>query len=151
MPDDRCKRRRRGNAAVRVGWMEVLRERKWDHFATLTTKNPADRSNLADAFGKAFLRRLTRIAQRRIGAYMVTEGDGDYRRLHLHALLYGTEAIPCHRIEELWKLGQAKVERFDPRRDWAAYLTKDILIDTDAADILFYELPRLRQRQGESQ
>ena len=77
------------------------------------------------AFEQQFVRQCTKLAQQRVPYVCVVELGGSGSNPHIHALLYGTEAIPCAKLAKWWRHGRAKVEVYDPTKNGATYLAKE--------------------------
>ena len=54
------------------------------------------------------------------------EGGTLGNRLHVHALIYGTSALTCGRLEDAWRHGRAEVKVYCPTQGAAHYLVKEI-------------------------
>jgi hypothetical protein len=68
------------------------------------------------------VRRLERVAQRRLDWFLVVERSAGFA--HVHALISGADDLALNRLQRAWKLGFTRVERYDPQRGAAFYLTK---------------------------
>ena len=86
---------------------------------------PRTVDGIAKAFREQFVRQCTKLAQCRVPYVFAVEQGGSGSHTHIHALLYGTEAISCARLAEVWRHGRAKVEVYDPTRGAAFYLPKE--------------------------
>ncbi len=110
---------------------------EWTHWVTLTISPKGGtrlgragrcRRSTADvlrAFKEEFHRFCTKVTGSRV-PYVISVESGLFGdNPHGHALLYGTEAIPCARLAEGWRHGRATVEVYDPTRGAAFYLPKE--------------------------
>ena len=100
-------------------WMR----REWHHFVTLTTARSYSRQSLDKAFQSGFVRRVARVAQRKIGWWYVIEDSADFRP-HVHALLWGTRALTAHQLRRAWPPGRCDIRAYDPSGRAAHYMVK---------------------------
>ena len=114
---------------------------EWTHWVTLTISPKGGtrlgragrcRRSTADvlrAFKEEFHRFCTKVTGSRV-PYVISVESGLFGdNPHGHALLYGTEAIPCARLAEGWRHGRAKVEVYDPTKPAAYYVAKEAARD----------------------
>ncbi len=110
---------------------------EWTHWVTLTISPKGGtrlgragrcRRSTADvvrAFKEEFHRFCTKVTGSRV-PYVISVESGLFGdNPHVHALLYGTEAISCARLAEVWRHGRAKVEVYDAAQNGATYLAKE--------------------------
>ena len=90
---------------------------------TLTTRFPRSGDALAREFTNVFVRRLERIAQRRVLWFYSVERTHE-AHLHIHGLLYGTSALRLLQIQSAWRLGITDVRVFQTARGGAQYVAK---------------------------
>lgn len=77
----------------------------WDHFITLSTKNPESPAYCRREVG-ALIRRLERLAQRPIQYLWAIEGDPAMGLLyHLHLVVYGTSGLTIEELRSCWRRG----------------------------------------------
>lgn len=86
---------------------------------------PRTVEGIKQAFEQQFVRQCSKVAQQRVPYVFAVELSREGNNPHIHALLYGTEAIPCARLAEGWRHGRAKVAVYDPTRRGAIYLAKE--------------------------
>ncbi len=86
---------------------------------------PRTVEGIAKAFEQQYVRQCTKLAQQRVPYVFAVELGGSGSNPHIHALLHGTEAIPCAQLAEVWRHGRARVEVYDPFLNGATYLAKE--------------------------
>ena len=86
---------------------------------------PRTVDGIKKAFEQQYVRQCTKLAQCRVPYVFAIELGGSGSHPHIHALLYGTEAISCARLAEVWRHGRAKVEVYDAAQNGATYLAKE--------------------------
>jgi len=86
---------------------------------------PRTMDGIKKAFEQQYVRQCTKLAQHLVLYVFAVELGGNGSNPHIHALLYGTEAIPCDRLVRAWRHGRATVEVYDPTQNGATYLAKE--------------------------
>ena len=86
---------------------------------------PRTVDGIKKAFEEQFVRYCTKVLRHRVPYAFVVELGHSGSNPHIHALLYGTEDIPCARLAEVWRHGRAKVQLYDPSRNAATYMAKE--------------------------
>ena len=117
----------------------------WHHLATLTFAKEASLDIARKEFGN-WVRSLERRGQRAVGWFLVAE-RGAAGRLHLHALLVGTQHLHIAELERTWRPGLAMVSVYDPQQSGSYYIAKAIglgAIDWDIASA-----SKLHRRDGQ--
>jgi hypothetical protein len=114
------------------GWGGYLDGLKWDHVATLTTRHPKSERRLLECLRWGFVRRLERIAQRRIDWFCRLETTNSGGHLHVHALLSGTSGISCREIQRHWRQGHSRVTVFRAGGGAGDYVTKGLDLSPDS-------------------
>jgi hypothetical protein len=104
-------------------WRQLLGERQWDHFATLTSKRPASVHKFQQEFER-FVRGLSLICQGPVPYAAAVESAGNGLSIHLHCLLGGSAKVRVESIRRLWRLGHSQVSRFQPNRRTVEYMGK---------------------------
>jgi hypothetical protein len=110
---------------LRDAWSAWLRSARWAHFLTFTAERAAPPYALRAEF-IAWERRMNCVAQRALSWFYVVELGPVGGRAHMHVLVAGTAAVPCDRLGTAWQLGDTHVRVYDPARDAARYVTKDL-------------------------
>lgn len=87
---------------------------------------PLSVEHLKKAFEVEFVRYCERAAQGRVCYSLSIEGGTLGDRPHIHALISGTSALGCGRLEDAWRHGRAEIEVYDPAEGAARYLVKEI-------------------------
>lgn len=100
-----------------AAWM---RRKDWDHFATLTHRDAC----ASDRAFKRWIRRLEQRSGRRI-EHAVFHEETIPGHWHHHVLLKGSADLPVSALRAAWQGGFTQVERYDPRRGAAEYVTKE--------------------------
>jgi hypothetical protein len=143
---------------LREGWVELLKGRPYDHFATLTFKRMGvseqlafpslqglgaekkyafkklEREGVSEDFAfrrfENWINGQARITQRPI-AWVAFPEKTHAGHVHLHALLVGTRSLSAAQMETSWrqKNGIAKIYRYEPDRGAEEYLTKGVNLD----------------------
>ena len=80
---------------------------RWSHVAHLGCEKPMSSSRLWSEFRYRFVRRLEQSTQNRLQWYCVEQADSA-GRLHLHALLGGTDRLRIKDLDRSWKCGFAR-------------------------------------------
>ena len=122
---------------LRQVWGDWLSEFVWHHFVTLTFRpdkpekpgQRVKRERSIDAierlFKFGFVRRASWFTHRPLAWYAVIErGKGGL--LHVHALMWGTDALTMDQFGSAWKAGLCDIARYDWRLGAAHYVAKDI-------------------------
>jgi hypothetical protein len=117
----------------------------WHHLVVLTFAHEANLDRARREFGD-WVRSLERRGQRAVGWFFVAE-RGAAGRLHLHALLVGTQHLHVTELERSWRPGRATVSVYDPQQAGSYYLAKGIGLKADDWDIA--PASKLRRRDGE--
>lgn len=110
---------------VERAYADWLRLQAWDHFATLTFSNPASAEGAANGF-RSYVRHLESLAKRAVNYFASVESGSLNDRIHVHAVLAGTEALTVLQIGAAWRCGHATVRLFDPGLDGIAYVAKSL-------------------------
>lgn len=119
---------------IRSGWKDLIRRYPIHHFATLTFRIPVKPVQAIRAM-ETFVRDLERRAQNPVWWFGVQEAGPISERVHLHALLGGTENLSCRQIEAVWLPGRSQVAVYDDEAgDAIAYLTKGL---SHGAEVVF--------------
>ena len=105
----------------------------WDHLVTLTFAWEPSLDIARKEFGN-WVRSLERRGQRAVGWVFVAE-RGAAGRLHLHALLVGTQHLQLVELEGTWRPGIADVSVYDPHRPGSFYIAKGIGLGATDWDI----------------
>jgi hypothetical protein len=98
----------------------------WHHLATLTFAHEASLEVAHREFG-GWVRSLERRGQRAVGWFLVVE-RGAAGRLHLHALLVGTQHLQTEELERTWRPGRAAVSVYDPGKPGSYYLSRALAL-----------------------
>lgn len=153
---------RLGSAAAVLG--DWLSEYEWSHWATLTFRpyvprespglGPATPPRLRPgpppdfahrAFG-GFISRLGHQCGQSLAWFRGDELGERLGRLHLHALVGGTEGLLPSTLKRTWPYGFSKVEVYDPALGATHYLTKYA-----TKSLASYDLDGPLRRCGEGQ
>ena len=105
-------------------WAIFIARFPWHHFVTLTFKNPQTRESAVEPFNQ-WVRQIEQRAGEGIWWARADE-VGSLGRVHLHALLGGTDHFDTTYLGRLWRDGKHEITPFDPAQDGAWYLTKDV-------------------------
>lgn len=120
-----------------AGWCDLLQEVDWSHFCTCTFRYATSPDLARREFLEGFVRRLEQRAQKRVEWYYVIEtSPGGV--VHLHALLGQTDHLPTVGMRQAWKKGITSIQRYDPSRGAARYVTKAIASGTVDYDVSPY-------------
>lgn len=114
----------RETARRREAWVGMISGVPWHHYVTLTFKDPVRHTTAGWVF-KGFIGRLELTGARVWSVYVAEVGWGGFR-VHLHALLGGTDLLRTTEIDEAWEAGLSEVEVFDPELPAVWYLTKGV-------------------------
>lgn len=126
--------------AIHTAWTDWLSTFHWDHFATLTFREPRSEASARRAFN-SYVRRLCEYTNGGSVGYFVGYEYGTFGRLHLHALMRtyspqralgcggrsrASAALPSKAVWEAWfeRYGRATVAAYDPKRGAAGYVSK---------------------------
>jgi hypothetical protein len=109
---------------LRSAYAKLILRYPWHHYVTLTSVVPASAEGWEHMFGK-YVRRLERRGSAIWWCYALEEGPAG-GRIHLHALLGGTDRSAVGKITDAWRSGWAHVSVYDPAQAGAFYITKDI-------------------------
>lgn len=115
-------------------WGDFLMQYQWTLFATLTTRFPMTEARLIDAYD-TWIRRLARVAQGPPAWLRAIEHHACGNHLHIHSLIWVPPCVIPSTAEELWTLGRADVERFDPAKGAAYYVGKTFHSAPDSYNI----------------
>lgn len=121
-------------AELRTAWSVFLGGFRWDHAVTLTTRHPYTTTALSAELHNGFIRRLARMAQRRVpwfAAYELTHVG----RPHLHVLLGGTVALTTKQLEGAWKAGHTRMTRLCNQDDAIRYVVKELGREPDNFEV----------------
>lgn len=119
-------------AMVREAWAEYLDRHQWDHFITLTTASQYTAATLERRITRGYLRRLERVAQRRIDWFLVLEATHHAPHLHAHALVSGTKALSVATLQRHWSVGHSRVTIVRPGPELGSYLAKTLHTNPDS-------------------
>jgi hypothetical protein len=122
------------------GWEEIASRHAWSHFVTLTFSRPADQARAERSFSR-FVRRLEWHSRCRI-EYLGALERGLLGRLHIHALVAGTNEQSIDLMTAQWGQGRVAIKVFDPARN-ALYALKTL---PDAESLLLIRAPKKRYR-----
>ena len=114
-------------AEIRDEWAQYLRVHVWDHYVTLTFSVGHSYYGAKRAFER-WIRHLERKWRRGVAWFLATETGGN-GRIHLHALLQGTETVSAFQLAGSWLHGRADANTYDDRRGAAPYITKAVGMD----------------------
>lgn len=126
--------------AVHLAWTDWLSTFHWDHFATLTFREPRSEASARRAF-EGYVRSVRSLTHGGSVGYFVGYEYGTFGRLHLHALMRtsspqpdlftsrcsrASEALPSETLWKVWweRYGRATVSDYDPKRGAAGYVSK---------------------------
>ena len=109
---------------LRAAWREFLGRHSWNHAAHLTTRHPRSRAALDIELRDRFIRRLARIAQRKVAWFAATELT-HIGRPHLHVLLGGTEELDTKQLERCWTAGYSRMHRLVGAKAAVSYAVKE--------------------------
>ncbi len=121
-------------------WTDWLSTFHWDHFATLTFKDPRTEASARRAFAK-YVGSLSQLTHGGSVGYFCGYEHGTFGRLHLHALLRTaspqtylarggrarpSKALSDRQVWQAWfdRFGRATVSAYDRRRGAAGYVSK---------------------------
>lgn len=121
-------------------WTDWLSTFHWDHFATLTFRDPRSEHSARRAFGK-YVRTLRQLTHGGSVGYFCGYEYGTFGRLHLHALMrtaspqpslgrggvpHPSKALPSGLVWRAWfdTFGRASVAPYDRKRGAAGYVSK---------------------------
>lgn len=122
--DDEERREQERLKRVRWKWTEWLSSVEWSHWVTLTFGRKTGLFRAQWDFKRRWIRRLEQTAQNRVDWFAVYERD-DYTRLHIHALIRGTDRLEPEELRRAWGgLGHATAPKFDTTRNGIAYTVK---------------------------
>lgn len=125
---------RRAPSITHRAWTTYLEGYTWSHIVTLTTDSVYSRARLVREF-RRLVNRLGRISKFPSRFFYVIE-KGAAGREHIHALLWSEVHLPNRVVEAQWRLGLTHVRRYDPPRNGAMYLSKELeTVDFDAYDL----------------
>lgn len=131
-------------------WGKWLEDYDWSHWCTLTFRRYEPRSAPGLAAPKPFkprpgpppdyahrsfdrfARRLANKAVQRVWWFRGDELGPQLGRLHLHALVGGTEGLLPETLRSCWREGFSFIDIYDPELGAAHYLTK--YVSKDLAD-----------------
>lgn len=103
---------------------EFLREMPWDFYTTLTFRLPIGCEAAVRRFN-TWIRRLEQRAQGPVGWFRSVErGRSDL--IHLHSLIEEPESLIISDLRDAWKWGRSDIQIYDPTREGAFYVAKDI-------------------------
>lgn len=122
---------------LREQWGRYLATMDWRHFLTLTFASAVSVGRARREFVDGFIRRCALVALRSVPWYYALERDAVGDRIHLHALVAGTELVTIARMEESWTAGESCIRVYDPTGRAAWYVAKTL--GTDAAE---YDISR---------
>jgi hypothetical protein len=96
----------------------------WNHWMTGTPASPTySPGALERHFKRKFVRRVEQRTERRVEWVSVVErSPGGV--FHVHAVIAGTATLDVDHVRDCWTLGRVDVERYDPTRGAAWYLSK---------------------------
>jgi hypothetical protein len=117
---------------LRDHWGRYLATMYWRHFLTLTFASAVSVGRARHEFVDSFIRRCALVALRSVPWYYALERDAVGDRIHLHALVAGTDLVTVARMEESWTAGQSCIRVYDPTGRAAWYVAKTL--GTDAAE-----------------
>jgi hypothetical protein len=138
---------RYGADATREAWGRFLRGFHWDHFATLTYRAPVAVGRAERDVWMGWIRRLERIAQRRVSYFYVVEPTVSGWP-HVHALVAGTADLRIDQLEGTWRAGYRRIVRYDPARGASWYVSKDLLDRALTWDVSKRLVTRVIERKG---
>ncbi|MFN0181744.1 MAG: hypothetical protein ACKVZ0_23290 [Gemmatimonadales bacterium] len=101
----------------------------------------------AKATFRTWIRRLERKTGRPLLWFLGLEDGHQLGRLHIHALVGGTDALGETTLEEAWEEGFSRIERFQPGLGAAHYVTKYITKELLDYDISPNVAQAVRQRE----
>ena len=114
-------------------WGDWLDGQPWDHYVTLTFKKESGPDVAKSRFAR-WIRRLEQEAQLPLLWFVGFENGKQLGRLHLHALVGNTRALPVSTMAELWQHGWSRIMPYRPTLGAAHYVTKYVtkeLLDYD--------------------
>lgn len=82
-----------------------------------------------------WIRQLARVAQGAPAWQRSIEHHACGNHLHIHSLVWVPPCVIPSTAKDLWTLGRADVERFDPNRGAAYYIGKTYLSAPDSYDV----------------
>jgi hypothetical protein len=109
---------------IAQAWGDHLNSYQWDHWLTLTPRHlDCSPEKLAREFRDRFIRRLARAAGCRIHWFYAMERSfaGVF---HLHVLVHGTGKMTTEAVQQLWRIGFSKVQRYCASLGACWYLSK---------------------------
>jgi len=131
---------------LRAAWGEFLEGLPWDHYVTLTFRRNSGPLRAKATF-RAWIRRLERKAGRALLWFLGLEDGNQLGRLHIHALVGGTDSLSESTLEEAWREGFSRIERFQVGLGAAHYVTKYITKELLDYDISPNVARAIRQRE----
>lgn len=125
---------------VHQAWTDWLSTFHWDHFATLTFREPRSEPSARRAFAR-YVNTLHKFTHGGSVGYFCGYEHGTFGRLHLHALMRtstpqpdlgagglprSSKALPSELVWRAWfdTFGRATVSPYDRRRGAAGYVSK---------------------------
>lgn len=116
------------------GWTQWLEGLPWDHYATLTFKRSSG-PDFAQRVFAGWIRRLELEAGMPLLWFVGFENGHLLGRLHIHSLVGNTRDVSIAFLAKEWRHGFSRIERYDPNRGAAHYVSKYVTKDLLDFDI----------------